>query len=57
MSESDILAKIHREWDGLTTPAKKKLQKIYEKNKLITLKDILTAENTATSRKKSKKVT
>ena len=44
MRESEIVTKIIKEWDALGTTAKGHLQKIYEKNKVLTLEDISSSE-------------
>ncbi len=44
MRESEIVTKIIKEWDALGTVAKGHLQKIYEKNKVLTLEDISSSE-------------
>lgn len=44
MRESEIVSKIIKEWDALNNTAKDNLQKIYEKNKCLTLEDISSSE-------------
>lgn len=44
MRESEIVSKIIKEWDALNGVAKDHLQKIYEKNKCLTLEDISSSE-------------
>jgi regulator of replication initiation timing len=44
MRESEIVSKIIKEWDALGNVAKGHLQKIYEKNKVLTLEDISSSE-------------
>lgn len=44
MKESEIVSKIIKEWDALNGIAKDHLQKIYEKNKCLTLEDISSSE-------------
>jgi len=44
LRESEIVSKIIKEWDTLGTVAKTHLQKIYEKNKVLTLEDISSSE-------------
>lgn len=44
MKESEIVSKIIKEWDALNGVAKDHLQKIYEKNKCLTLEDISSSE-------------
>lgn len=44
MRESQIVSKIIKEWDALNNLAKDNLQKIYEKNKCLTLEDISSSE-------------
>lgn len=44
MRESEIVSKIIKEWDTLNSTAKEHLQKIYEKNKCLTLEDISSSE-------------
>jgi hypothetical protein len=44
MRESEIVSKIIKEWDALTGVAKTHLQKVYEKNKCLTLEDISSSE-------------
>lgn len=44
MREAEIVSKIIKEWDALNSTAKTYLQKIYEKNKVLTLEDISSSE-------------
>lgn len=44
MREAEIVSKIIKEWDALNSTAKSYLQKIYEKNKVLTLEDISSSE-------------
>ena len=44
MREAEIVSKIIKEWDALTSNAKTYLQKVYEKNKVLTLEDISSSE-------------
>lgn len=54
MRESEIVSKIIKEWDALNGVAKDHLQKIYEKNKCLTLEDISSSEQLMKSELKKK---
>lgn len=54
MREAEIVSKIIKEWDALNSIAKTHLQKIYEKNKVLTLEDISSSEQLMKSALKEK---
>lgn len=54
MREAEIVSKIIKEWDALNSTAKNNLQRIYEKNKVLTLEDISSSEQLMKSELKRK---